>query len=381
MSSRRSPFDDSWRPALHPPAPEIHRRSQAILKILPFAVMGAVGLTDLLAGPRLGFLPLLTLGPTFASVAGGVRRTVLVGALALVICLPLSSYSGVLFTRQNNLTMATIAAVTGASMLAAHLRIRRERELANVRMVAETAQHVLLRPVPRRAGDLRIALSYTSAAAEARIGGDLYEVVTTPDGVRLLIGDVQGKGLQAVETAAWTLGAFREAAYDEPDLPGIGDRLETSLARHLGGEKFVTAILAQVHEEEISLLNFGHPPPLIMRRDGRIELAEPETETPPLGLVSLGDTEPVPYRVPFGTGDQILLYTDGVIEARDASGVFYPLLDRAGVLGGSDPQAALEELRADLLDHIGGPLQDDAAMLLLRRHPRPRTGGGAEVTR
>ncbi|MER7208886.1 PP2C family protein-serine/threonine phosphatase [Streptosporangium sp. NPDC000239] len=343
--------------------------------------MGAVGLTDMLAGPRLGFLPLLTLGPTFASVSGGVRRTVLVGALALAICLPLSAYSGVLFNRQNNLTIATITAVTGASMLAAHLRIRRERELANVRMVAETAQHVLLRPVPRRAGDLRIALSYTSAAAEARIGGDLYEVVTTPQGVRLLIGDVQGKGLQAVETAAWTLGAFREAAYDEPDLPGIGDRLENSLARHLGGERFVTAILAQVHEEEISLLNFGHPPPLIMRSDGRILLAEPEEEIPPLGLVSLGPAVPAPYRVPFGTGDQILLYTDGVIEARDASGAFYPLLDRAWVLGGSDPQAALEELRADLLDHVGGPLQDDAAMLLLRRHSRPPARDGAGITR
>ncbi|MFD0886801.1 PP2C family protein-serine/threonine phosphatase, partial [Streptosporangium algeriense] len=205
--------------------------------------------------------------------------------------------------------------------------------------------------------------------------------VVNPDGVRLLIGDVQGKGLQAVETAAWALGAFREAAYDEPDLPGIGDRLETSLARHLGGEKFVTAIIAQVHEEEISLLNFGHPPPLIMRSDGRILLAEPEEELPPLGLVSLGPAAPAAHRVPFGTGDQILLYTDGVIEARDASGVFYPLLDRAGVLGGPDPQAALEELRADLLDHVGGPLQDDAAMLLLRRHPRPRAGGGTGLTR
>ncbi|MBC6461185.1 hypothetical protein HKK72_25395, partial [Actinomadura sp. HBU206391] len=157
---------------------------------------------DLLAGPSLGFLPLLTLGPSFASVFGSVRRTAFVGLLALAICLPLASYNELLFTRQNNLTIVTIIGVTAASVLASRLRIQRERELANVRLVAETAQRVLLRPVPRRAGDLRIALSYTSAAAEAQIGGDLYEVVTTPHGVRLLIGDVQGKGLDAVETAA-----------------------------------------------------------------------------------------------------------------------------------------------------------------------------------
>lgn len=144
-----------------------------------------------------------------------------------------------------------------------------------MRQVAEAAQRVLLRPVPRRAGDLRVALSYTSAAAEARIGGDLYEVVTTPQGVRLLIGDVQGKGLAAVETAAWVLGAFREAAYDEADLGDIGDRLEASLARHLGGEQFVTAIIAEIHDKEMSLVNFGHPAPLLILSDGEVHAPEP----------------------------------------------------------------------------------------------------------
>ncbi|WP_308249922.1 PP2C family protein-serine/threonine phosphatase [Sphaerisporangium fuscum] len=342
-----------------------------MLRSLPFVAIAVVALVDLLAGPRLGFLPLLTLGPTFASVSGSVHRTLAVGGLALIVCIPLARYNDLLLTPQNNLTIATILAVTGAGALASHLRIRRERELANVRMVAEAAQRVLLRPVPRRAGDLRIALSYTSAAAEAQIGGDLYEVVTTPNGVRMLIGDVQGKGLGAVETAAWVLGAFREAAYDEAELARVGVRLENSLTRHLGTEQFVTAILAEVHDEEISLLNFGHPAPLLIRGEEKIRLAEPEMEMPPLGLVSLGPEMAKPHRVPFGDGEQILLYTDGVIEARDHVGAFYPLADRANVLAGrDDPQAALDELRSDLLAHVGGPLGDDAAMLLVRRQAR-----------
>ncbi|GAA4192362.1 PP2C family protein-serine/threonine phosphatase [Microbispora amethystogenes] len=343
--------------------------SQSVLRALPFIAISLVVVVDLISGPGLGFLPLLTLGPTFASVAGAVRRTALVGALALAICLPLSVYDGLFGRPQNNLTIAAIVGVTAASMLASRLRNRRERELANVRLVAEAAQRVLLRPVPRRAGDLRVALSYTSAAAEAQIGGDLYEVVTTPEGVRILIGDVQGKGLEAVETAAWVLGAFREAAYDEPELSGVAERVEASLGRHLSGEKFVTAILAEVHEGEISLLNCGHPAPLVLRADGTACFAEPQEEALPLGLGALGSPRPKPHRLPFGDGDQILFYTDGVIEARDREGRFYPLAERAHLAWGDDPQAALDDLRADLLRHVGGPVPDDAAMLLLRRHP------------
>jgi serine phosphatase RsbU (regulator of sigma subunit) len=343
-------------------------KSQKLLGLLPFAVMAVVALIDLLNGPRLGFLSLLTLGPTFASVSGSVRRTAVVGGMALALSLPLAAYNHLLGRTQNYVTLATIIAITGASMLASHLRIGRERELANVRLVAEAAQRVLLRPVPRQAGNMRVALSYTSAAAEAQIGGDLYEVATTPQGVRLLIGDVQGKGLDAVETAAWVLGAFREAAYDKDELSGVAEQMETSIVRHLTDEKFVTAVLAEVrHDDTISLLNWGHPSPLILRGDGTVDLADPPEEAVPLGLTSFGHTRPKPYQVPFADGDQILFYTDGVIEARDGGGAFYPLGERMSLLESEDPQAALEVLRADLLHHVGGPLDDDAAMLLLRR--------------
>ncbi|GAA3579960.1 PP2C family protein-serine/threonine phosphatase [Nonomuraea rosea] len=342
-------------------------RSLQALRWLPFAVMLSVAVVDLLAGPSLVFLPLLTLGPAFASVSGGVRRTAMVGAVALAICLPLAYHNGLLTDWQNYLSILSILGVTGASMLAARLRLERERTLANVRQVAEAAQRVLLRPVPRRAGDLRVALSYTSAAAEAQIGGDLYEVVTTPHGVRLLIGDVQGKGLGAVETAAWVLGAFREAAYDEADLGDIGERLEVSLARHLGSEQFVTAIVAEVHDGEMELVHFGHPPPLLIGPDGTSRMVEPPEHNLPLGLSLLDTTPAKPHRVPFGEGDRMLFFTDGVIEARNPAGCFYPLAERAVLLTHDEPQAALDALRGDLVAHAGGPLLDDAAMLLLHR--------------
>ncbi|MEU6427289.1 PP2C family protein-serine/threonine phosphatase [Microbispora sp. NPDC046973] len=342
--------------------------TQAVLRTLPFAVMATVVVLDLLAGPSLGLLPLLTLGPAFAAVTGGVRPAALAGLVALLLSIPLAYHDHLLGRPQITITLVAIVGVTAAAMLAGRLRVEGERTLANVRLVAEAVQRVLLHPVPRRAGDLRIALSYTSAAVDARIGGDLYDLTRGPEGFRLIVGDVQGKGLDAVETAASVVGAFREAAYDEPALADVGRRLEDHLARRLGGEKFVTAVLAEVGEHEIALLNYGHPPPLLLTCDGRVHLLEPREEAPPLGLVALAPTGPQPYCCAFREGDQILFYTDGVCEARDRGGAFYPLEDRAPrLLRAGDPQDALDLLERDLVAHVGGPVPDDAAMLLVRR--------------
>ncbi len=342
-------------------------RTAFALAVLPFLMMLLVTLLDLSTGPEIGFLPLLAVGPAFASLTGGIRRTLLVGVTALVLALGLAAYNH-LELRRAYITMGSIAGVTAASALATVGRRRRERELAHVRSVAEVAQRVLLRPVPRRAGHMRVAVSYTSAMAEAHIGGDLYEVVVAPTGVRAIVGDVQGKGLEAVETAALVLGAFREAAHDEKDLEGVSARLEKALNRRLSGEEFVTAVLAEFNLEEttMTLLNYGHPAPLVVRAGGEIEFADPDDHVPPLGLAVLGPEGPAPYTITFEPGDQILFYTDGVIEARDAFGRFYPLPDRVPLLKDDDPEAALESLRRDLIAHIDGPPTDDAAMLLMR---------------
>lgn len=349
-------------------AQESGPKDSLLLSFLPFGVMAVVAAGDLTTGPGVGLLPLVSLGPAFAGLTGGWRRTVAIGVVAVALCLVLSAYDGLFGTRRGFTALLSVAGVTAAGLAAAVRRQRREAELASVRSIAEVAQRVLLRPVPRGAGRLRVAVSYTSAVAEARIGGDLYEVVTSPQGVRLIVGDVQGKGLEAVETAAVVVGAFREAAYDEPDLTAVGERLERALERHLTREKFVTAVLAQVRDggADVTLLNFGHPAPLMVRAHGEVRYLAPPERALPLGLGAHGTPGPKPYDVLFAPGDQVLFYTDGVTEARDPSGDFYPLEQRVGGLAHRDPDAALAAVRQDLMEHVEGPLQDDAAMLLLR---------------
>ncbi|MFI6658520.1 PP2C family protein-serine/threonine phosphatase [Streptomyces sp. NPDC050523] len=356
------------------------QRSHTLLLWLPAVVMAVVALSDILTVPGLGFLPLASLGPAFAGLVGGWRRTAWFGLAALLLCVVLGLYDGLFQERRGFMAMVSVVGVTCAGIAAAVMRGRQEAELASVRSIAEVAQRVLLRPVPLTAGPLQAAVSYTSAVAEARIGGDLYEVVSSPHGVRMIVGDVQGKGLAAVETAAVVLGAFREAAHDEPDLVGLGERLERSVARVLEGEKFVTAVLAEVGtRHEALFLNYGHPPPMVVREDGTAHFPQPPAYAPPLGLGLHSEGGPKPFSVGFAPGEQLLLYTDGVSEARDRHGDFYPLGERAVLLKDADAQGALDTLREDLVRHTSGPPHDDAAMLLLRYHRHTAGESGEDL--
>lgn len=365
-----------WRLPHHPAALAVPRRRgqpagerevPLTLTVLPYAVMAVIALVDGIAGPGIGLLPLVSLGPAFAGLSGTWVRTAVIGALAVAVVCGLGAVDQLFSERRGFAAIGSVIGVTIAALIVAVTRQRREAELDSVRSIAEVAQRVLLRPVPRSAGHLRAAVSYTSAVAEARIGGDLYEVVASPAGVRVIIGDVQGKGLEAVETAAVVLGAFREAAYDEKTLEGVGERVQRAADRTLGGEKFVTALMVEsTVDSGTTLLSFGHPPPMVVSPDGKVDFPEPPVYSLPLGLGMDQEAPPVPFSVSFRPGDQLLLYTDGVTEARDAGGMFYPLGLRAGLLADADPQTALEALRADLIRHAGGPLHDDAAMLLLR---------------
>ena len=374
--------------------PVIWSRTQVALGALPFLVLAAVTLIDVLVGHSIGLLALLSLGPAFAAVVGGLRRMIIVSCLALALCAFLATYMDQVIDLDDELAFVTVLGVSVAGVIASTVRERQERELADVRTVAEVAQRVLLRPVPAESGAVRIAVRYISATSRATIGGDLYEVIAAPDATRFIIGDVQGKGLEAVKMASTVLGAFRQVAPDTSDLAVIAARIEATLARELSDEQFVTAIVAQVSADgsKVELLNRGHPPPLLVDGTGP-RLVEAAEGGLPLGLAQLEADPGQPGQpgqagqaaqpgqaaqagspgrtavIEVGPGDQILFYTDGVSEARGRSGEFFPLAQSRAVREAGDPDQILDALSAEVLRHVGHALDDDAAMLLIRREP------------
>ncbi len=333
-------------------------------------MLAAVAAVDVVVGHSIGLLALLSLGPAFAAVAGGLVRMIIVSATALVLCVFLATYQDFFASIDDRLAFVSVLGVSVAGVIASTLRQRQERELADVRTVADAAQQVLLRPLPAGSGAVQIAVRYISATSRATIGGDLYEVIDAPGATRLIIGDVQGKGLEAVKMASTVLGAFREVAPDTTDLAVIAGRIEATLARELTDEQFVTAIIAQVSEDgsKVELLNRGHPPPLLVDGAGP-RLVESAEGGLPLGLAQLADESGHLSMIDVGAGDRLLFYTDGISEARNRSGAFFPLLTCEAVREGSQPDEILDRLSRDVLHHVGHALDDDAAMLLVRREP------------
>ena len=356
------------------------RRLVAAAPVLPILIVSALVLFDLIGGSEMTWVPLLATGPALAATTSGPRGVLCVGLIAAALSVTLGIRDGAP-DGELAIALAALLVVTLACGLTSVLRGRRERVLAAVRSVAEAAQHALLQPIPAMVGPFRVAVRYSAAAAEARIGGDLYALVSTPYGVRMIVGDVRGKGLPAVGTAALVLGVFREAAYDEPDLLAVVARIERSLARNLGPDDFVTAVVAGYPGNgQLEVVNCGHAPPLLVRGSAVVPV-EPDHPAPPLGLRTLSGETPALQVLPFTDGDQLLLYTDGVTEARNRDREFYPLAEGLARHVSDEPTHTVTALHDELLSHVGGHLHDDAALLLLRMQPRvPAPPSGARGT-
>ncbi|KJE23456.1 Stage II sporulation protein E (SpoIIE) [Frankia torreyi] len=326
-------------------------------------------------------LELAVLSPMLAATFGGPRLTALYGVLAIGVGVMLGIYDHLFGQSDGGPTAQAVrlggVAVGGVlAVLVSRYNTRRETKLQNVTRVAEVAQQSILAAVPRSSGGLHFAVRYESAAAEARIGGDLYEVVDTAWGTRLLVGDVRGKGLDAVRIASRVLGCFRFVGRAADNLPAVLAGLNAEVAEVCELDDFVTAVVGQIDGRRLWLANAGHPDPVLVRA-GRASLLCVPTRLPPLGLLAdatgaIGGATENTVEVTLRPGDRLLLYTDGITEARDpTTGRFFPLLPAAQA---ALSRGTLEESVADLVDRVRAwsrsTLNDDVA-LLAAELPRP----------
>ncbi|WFB10723.1 serine/threonine-protein phosphatase [Streptomyces sp. LX-29] len=364
------------------------QRSLALLAV-PLGLIVVVTVVDILAPPEVHLGPFLVAAPAVTASFAGPWTTGLVGAVAVLAQAVVAVARTSLTDLNHSFQITALILISIFVTYMAKRRVRHEQELTRLRSVAEATQAVLLRPLPEQIGPLRIASVYLAAEAEAQIGGDLYAAARTARGTRLMIGDVRGKGLKAIGDAALVLGAFRAAAHRQAELPVLVAYLEGTVSSDLDdpsaprdeseddGEAFITAALLDVPDEEavLHVINCGHPPPLLLR-DGTVTPLQNHRPAPPLGLTEFAAADFTVETFPFRVGDVVLLYTDGVIESRNADGVFYPLDRRVTCWPGGDPQTLLRRLCADLLDHAGGVLGDDAAMVAVQRLPAAAPGSG-----
>ncbi|MEU3708038.1 PP2C family protein-serine/threonine phosphatase [Streptomyces anulatus] len=269
------------------------------------------------------------------------------------------------------------------AVLVAVLRSKARAYVLRLQNAVLAAREVVVRPIPPGWGGVESATAYLPADTESRMGGDFLDVLSTPHGARVVLGDVQGKGLASLSTAGAVVGAFREAGYHERDMAVVAARVEDGLRRHntllaaadaRHEPRLATAVVIAflADERHVDVINFGHEGPLVLGPRGVRRL--PQEENPPLGLAELTGTGPARIsRVLLEPGETVLLVTDGVTEARDRHGGFFPLTAWAqkywttGSSCGESPSTLLDRLMQALADHTAGHLNDDATLLAVRR--------------
>ncbi|ARF58756.1 PP2C family protein-serine/threonine phosphatase [Streptomyces gilvosporeus] len=351
--------------------------SSHALVAIPLGLIVVITVVDIQSPQNIHLGPLLVIAPALAASFSGPWTTALIGALAVAAQVVIAVLHGGLTTSNHVAQIIALSVLSVFVVLVCMVRERRKRELAQVRSVSEAAQRALLRPLPHRLGPLRFGSSYLAAEEEACIGGDLYAVTRTDSGTRVIIGDVRGKGLASVGEAATLLGAFQEAAHQHTTLPALASALDRSVCRYLthfpegdeeAPEHFITALLLEIpdHEPVARMTHCGHPPPLLVSQGG-VTTAASSQPAPPLGMCGLGPDTHALDEFAFQTGDTLLLYTDGVIEARDRNNAFYPLAQRVAQWTRSSPDALVQNIQRDLLAHAEGSLGDDAALLAIQR--------------
>lgn len=349
---------------------------RTLARFLP-ALLIVVGVCyDALTPQAFTPVPFFTAAPLIAAPLSSLRTTVLTGLASFLAAYAVHvrhTFRPDVDTVTEALTVATVAAL--AAGINQVVRIGDQR-LASAREIAEAAQRAVLPEPAERIGGFEIAACYEAAQEGTFIGGDLYAVQDTPYGVRLVVGDVRGKGMGAVAAVAVVIGAFREAAEQEATLEAVAGRLERALAREgvrRGGvdafEGFTTAVLAELPHGDgtVRVVNRGHPPPLLLHGDGKVSPVRVPEAALPLGMGELGAWPDRAAEHPFPSGATLLLHTDGLSEARDAHGRFYDPKQRLTGRTVTSPGQLLARLAAEVRRHTGGGMTDDMALLAVRR--------------
>ncbi|MFD4017966.1 PP2C family protein-serine/threonine phosphatase [Streptomyces sp. SH5] len=351
------------------------RATGRFVRLLPALLIIGGLVFDALSPPNFSAVPLFVAAPLIAAPFFSRSRTVRTGIASVVSVTVMRLSDGTSTQVVPVIEMVTVLTAAALALVINGVVRRGNEQLASARVIAETAMRAVLPTPAERIGGLQVAARYEAAQADEFVGGDLYAVADTPYGVRVVVGDVRGKGLDAVEAVAVIIGAFREAAEQERSLEGVAQRLERALAREEtrrygldAMEGFITAVLAEIPPgaATVRLVNRGHPEPILLHADGALEVLAPSVPALPLGMdLGVWPDRADAWEMPPGA--TLLAFTDGLSEARDANGVFYDPATRLRGRIFPGPEELLSALTDDVRLHTGGHATDDMALIAVGR--------------
>jgi serine phosphatase RsbU (regulator of sigma subunit) len=225
---------------------------------------------------------------------------------------------------------------------------------------------LLPQSVPELAG-LELGAAYESSA-HVEVGGDVYDFMELPDGrLAVALGDVTGHGIEAAADMAMAKFVFRSLAREHAEPSDFLQSANDVIVGEIAPGKFITMVYIVIDPRtgDVAVAGAGHPEPRIVGGDGTVSSLDAH------GLV-LGVELGQAYQevnATLGTGDAVVLYTDGVLEARRAGELYgqerldHLLAERASLPPAELAQAVLADCRA----FARGELADDCAVVVVRR--------------
>ena len=203
--------------------------------------------------------------------------------------------------------------VENASLVQAEDAAKRYRQ--ELAIASEIQQRLMTVTVP----DVPFAKVNAVSYPCKDIGGDFFDLVYTDKGLSLIVADVSGKGVSAAVVASILQGMLYSQLARDSALPEMISAVNRFLCEKVAGQKYATLVIARLSNTgDLELINCGHVPPLLVSEGKVVKLEEGNL---PVGLVPVADFQVL--RMKLKTGDRLLLVTDGVTEAEDATGEFF----------------------------------------------------------
>jgi serine phosphatase RsbU (regulator of sigma subunit) len=259
-------------------------------------------------------------------------------------------------------------------LIAAHTRctdvyqLRRRRKSMSL---AASMQWDMLPPLVLRTPACSVAARLEPAYD---VGGDSFDYALNGPVLDVALIDAMGHGVTSASIAALAVGCYRHGRREGRTIVSMSESLDDLLHRQFGGEAFATGQLAQLEVESglLTWMNAGHPCPLLIRNGEVIGQLQAEPSLP----WGLGGERIDPTQDQLEPGDGVLLFTDGVIEARTPEGVEFGIDRLADITGqcasdGLAPEEIVRDLVRTVLEHQDSALRDDATVLLVQWHGSP----------
>jgi len=227
---------------------------------------------------------------------------------------------------------------------------------------------------PRTFATSQVTISAVVEPAYA-VAGDSFDYSATGQKLHLAVFDAMGHGIEASRIANLVVGCYRNARRAGLDIIGVHGEIDRSVNSQFGDARFATGVIVELEMDRglLRVIRAGHPAPLVFRGNrciGEIDVGA----TTPFGV---GDRDPIVLEAQLEPDDRVLLYSDGVTEARQADGEVFGVERLTDFLGRAAPDdeplaETVRRLSKAIVNHQGTPLIDDATLLMVHWHRMDR---------